>query len=196
VKRLINPTFKDVCNVLGYKADDYISDSVGIRGCGFFQLLDEDGNLKELGVFKNLVTDVGDQYYAERGAGIAGAPVVVTGMKVGTGSTAAAKTGAGANIVTYVTAITASKAIDGGFPTSAQPGGAGTLRRIRYQTTYAPGEATNSALTEAVITNQTTLADTAGTAADKIARALLSSTVNKTATDTLINTWDHTFLGA
>src|SRR5262245_21565109 len=82
-------------------------------------------------VVPNLITDIGDQYYGERAAGIGGAPNQVTGMRLGTGSTAPSKTGAGAAIVTYVSG--SQKAIDGGFPTSSQPGGAGTARRIQWK---------------------------------------------------------------
>lgn len=121
---------------------------------------------------------------------------MVSGMRLGTGSTAAAKTGAGAAIVTYVSAITASKAIDGGFPTSSQPGGAGTARQIQWKTTWNAGEATQNGLAEVVLTVEQPLTDVAGSAANTIARALLSPTVNKGASDTLAVTWNHNILGA
>lgn len=170
---------------------------VGLRGFGHWQLHDEDGNLKDAGFFQNLITDVGDEYYGERAAGIASPPNQVTGMKLGTGTTAVAKTGAGAAIVTYAgTGITASRAIDGSYPTSSQPGGAGTARQIQWRTTWSAGECTVNALAEVVLSNQTALADSAGTAADTIARALLSPTINKGASDTLTITWNHNLLGA
>ena len=94
-----------------------------------------------------------------------------------------AKTGAGAAIVTYVSG--SNKAIDGSFPTSTQPGGAGTARRIQWKTTWAAGEATANAISEVVLTNETPLTNVAGTAANTISRALLSPTVNKAAGDSL-----------
>lgn len=141
--------------------------------------------------FENLVTQVGDQYYGERAAGIGSPPAQVTGMRLGTGSTAVAKTGAGAAIVTYTTA--SQVAISGGFPTSSIPGSA---RRIQWQALWGAGVATASGLNEVVITNETPITNVAGSAANTIARALLSPVVNKGASDTLTVTWNHDLLGA
>lgn len=141
--------------------------------------------------FENLITQVGDQYYGERASGIGSPPGQVTGMRLGTGTTAVAKTGAGAAIVTYVTG--SNKAIDGSFPTSALNG---SSRRIQWKTTWNAGEATANSIAEVVITNESPLTDVAGTAANTISRALLSPTVNKGASDTLAVTWNHDLLGA
>lgn len=115
----------------------------------------------------------------------------VTGMRLGTGVTAVAKTGAGAAIVTTVSG--SQHVLDGGFPTSAL---SGASRRITYKVTWAAGEGTSSGLAEVVITNETPLSNVAGTAANTIARALLSPTVNKGASDTLAVTWNTDHLGA
>ena len=139
---------------------------------------------------ENLVTQVGDEYYGERAAGIASPPDQVTGMRLGTGTTAAAKTGAGAAIVTYITG--SNQAIEGGFPTSALNGSA---RRIQWQSIWAAGDSTNSAITEAVITNENPLTNVAGTAANTISRVVFSA-VDKGALDTLTVTWSHDLLGA
>lgn len=140
---------------------------------------------------ENLVTQVGDQYYGERAAGIASPPAQVTGMRLGTGTTAVAKTGAGAAIVTYVTA--SNVAITGGFPTSALNG---SSRRIQWQSSWGAGVATANGIAEAVVTNETPLTNVAGAAANTIARVLLSPVINKGATDTLQLTWNHDLLGA
>jgi hypothetical protein len=115
----------------------------------------------------------------------------VTGMRLGTGTTAVAKTGAGAAIVTYVTA--SQLALDATYPLSTLNG---SSRRIRYFVTWAAGVATANGIAEAVITNETPLSNVAGTAANTIARALLSPTVNKAAGDTLTVDWAHDLLGA
>lgn len=162
--------------------------------CGYieYRLIGPDGRVKLYGVVKNLITQTGDTYYGERAAGIASPPAQVSGMRLGTGTTATAKTGAGAAIVTYATA--SHKAIDGGFPTSSLVGGE---RHIIWQTTYSPGEVTVNGLAEAVITNETPLTNVAGTAANTIARGLLSPVVNKGALDTLIvGPWSHEILGS
>lgn len=169
-------------------------DAIGLRGWGDATLRDAAGNLLERCYFTNLVTDKGDQYYGERAAGIASPPNQVTGMKLGTGSTAVAKTGAGAALVTYLSG--SHQAIAGGFPTSSQPGGAGTARVIAWQSVWAAGVATTaSAITEVVIVIDT-LADATSTAANTICRALLTGISSKGASDTLTVTWNHSILGA
>ena len=231
-----------------------------------WELFDKDGNLKASGETHNLITDTGDQYYADRAvlaqgsaktitAITTGARAVVTtsaahgfgvgdvvtiagvtptgynnkwaitavpsattfsinvgtalgagtafgtatgmafpiaqGMKLGTGSTAVAKSGAGAALVTYLTG--SNKAFDSTFPsTSGTSGG----RVITYKTTYAAGEATSaSAITEAVLFLDFP-ANATSSAANTIARVLLSPANSKGASDTLTVTWTHTILGA
>jgi hypothetical protein len=74
------------------------------------------GRLLRSGACPNLITQVGCQMYWERGAGIAGAPAVPTGMKLGTGSTAPTPTGAGAALATYL--ANSQQGFDSGFPAS------------------------------------------------------------------------------
>jgi hypothetical protein len=116
---------------------------------------------------------------------------IAQGMKLGTGSTAVAKSGAGAALVTYLSG--SNKAFDSGYPqTSGTSGG----RVITYKRTYAAGEATSgSAITEAVLFLDFN-ADATSTAANTIARVLLSPANSKGASDTLTVTWTHTILGA
>lgn len=163
-----------------------------ITGLVRVELWRPDGTLKEAFEIHNLVTQVGDQFYGDRAANIGTPPATVTGMRLGQGgATAAAKTGAGAAIVTYVTA--SNKAIDGTYPQSSLNG---SSRRITWKTTWAAGEATANGIDEAVITNETPLTNVAGTAANTISRVVLSPTVNKGANDTLAITWYHDLLGA
>jgi len=162
----------------------------GIVGEVHAVLTGPDGEIKGECVTKNLVTAVGDQYYAGRAALSSGLPAQVTGFRLGTGSTAVAKTGAGAAIVTYL--ATSNKANDATFPTAS--GGVVTWKR-----TYAAGEATSaSAITEVVLNTDTIANDnaTTATAANTIARALLTGIGSKGASDTLTITWTHTLLGA
>lgn len=166
-------------------------DETRIRGLVTVAVYGPNGELKSREVTSNLVTQVGDQIYGERGGGVSGAPAAPTGMRYGTGTTAAAKTGAGAAIVTYVTG--SNKAFDATYPQSSL---SGSSRRITYQCTWPAGTATASAIAEVVVTNESPLSDVAGTAANTMARALLSSTVNKASTDSLVVTWTHDLLGA
>lgn len=183
-------TFADVCAVLGIAERD----ALGARGFGWVERRGADGDLLDLVPFTNLITDIGDQYYGERAAGITSPPAQVTGMQLGTGTTAPSKTGAGAAIVTYISG--SAHALDGGFPTSSQPGGAGTARRIQWKVTYAAGEATANAIAEVVLINQSVGTNSGAAAANTISRALISPVVNKAAADTLAVTWNHDLLGA
>jgi len=162
---------------------------VAIMGTVTAELFDEHGVLKAREVVKNLVTSVGDRLYASRGAGLT-TSAVPTGMRLGTGSTAVAKSGAGAAIVTYLS--TSNKAFDATFP--SETGGV-----VTYKRTYAAGEATTaSPITEVVINTDTITNDnaTTATAANTVSRALLTGIGSKGASDTLTITWTHTILGA
>lgn len=179
----------------------------GIVGHGEFNLWSPEGYAAHLdgdpmaifgdlehGEFTNLITNVGDEYYAERAAGIASPPAQVTGMQLGTGTTAVAKNGAGGAIVTLV--ANSLVAIDGGFPTSNNTQSGAVACRIQWKTTWAAGTATATGIAEVALVNQSTGTQTAAPAAATISRALLSPTVNKGASDTLAITWNHDLLGA
>ncbi len=166
------------------------SDSVEVRiitGHGTVKVIDADGNVVEERTFTNIITQVGDQYYFERGAGIAAQPAQVTGMKLGTGTTTPAKTGAGAALVTYLT--DSHQAIDSGYPASSL---VAPKRRIQWRTTWAAGKATTSGtnIGEVVMINDT-LANATTAAANTISRALISPTLAKSSTDALEVTWNH-----
>lgn len=162
------------------------TDALGLAGEVTVTLTGPDGSVKHSGTYRNVITQVGDQYYGERAAGISSPPAQVTGMKLGTGSTAVAKTGAGAALVTYLT--DSHQAIDGGFPTSSLATG---KRRITWQSTWAAGKATSAApITEVVIVNEA-LANSTSAAAATIARALVTGVPTKEAGDSLTITWTH-----
>lgn len=168
-----------------------MGDTAGIHGHVVVELFDEHGNLKSRQEIDNLVTQVGDRMYGERGAGIGTPPAAPTGMKLGTGTTAVAKTGAGAALVTYL--ANSHQAFDATFPSSAL---SGSSRRIAYKVTFAAGKATSAtAISEAVIVNEA-LADATSLEAATVARVLLPSPVAKAAGDTLTVTWNHDLLGA
>jgi hypothetical protein len=163
------------------------NDKTSIKGHVIVELRGPDGELKARCETDNLITSVGDQYYAGRAALASGLPAQVTGMKLGAGSTAPAKSGAGAALVTYLSG--SHQAIDSGFPTAS--GGV-----VTWKATYAAGKATTaSPITEAALVTDT-LADATSTAANTISRVLLTGIGSKGASDTLTVTWTHTILGA
>jgi hypothetical protein len=163
-------------------------ETAGIHGTVVAELYGPDGALRARCETHNLVTSVGDQYYAGRAALSAGQPAQVTGFKLGTGSTAPAKSGAGAALAAYLAG--SNKAPDGGYPTAT--GGVATWRR-----TFGPGEATSaSPITEAVLVTDAIASDTTSAAAATIARALITGIASKGAEDTLVVTWAHELVGA
>lgn len=168
-----------------------ISDGGHGIGLGIAVIRDEFSRIVQSVEFENLITEQGDQVIMDRYANLGGPPNTPTGMRLGTGgATLAAKTGAGAAIVTYIAGSNAAH--DGGFPTSALNV---SSRRITFQSVWAAGVATNGAIDEWVVTNENPLTDVAGTAANTVSRARTASPLNKTASDTLTITWTHDFEG-
>ena len=170
---------------------DELAERVGLTGLVVARLYGPTGRLNHYQVDKNLITDVGDEYYMERAAGITSPPDQVSGMRLGSSNAnVAAKSGTGSSITTYITG--SSVAIDGGFPTSSKPAAA---RRIQWQSTWAAGVAT-ATIWEAVITNETPRTDVAGAAGNTISRVVFGASIAKGAQDSLVLTWNHDGLGA
>jgi hypothetical protein len=171
-------------------------DSMGLTGTALIELHNEHGELIHSETIENLITDAGDLYYAGMMIALVtpaapAQPTKMTGMKLGTGTTAVAKAGAGGALVTYLTAT--NVAFDATFPSTANLG-AGLGVNAVYKTTWVPGVATNGALTEAVIVNDSGTNATS-TAANTAARIVFGA-VAKAAGDTLSITWNHKALGA
>lgn len=177
-----------------------LADGGGIVGYGVAELIGPQGRAKLLVPFANLITDAGDLYYATKAVvsispANGTAPTAVTGMKLGTSTTAAAKASTGGALVAYITGSNAVFDTTGGpYPTVVNLG-AGLGVNAVYKTTWAAGTATNATINEVVIVNDAGTNATTSVA-NTISRAVLSSTVNKTASDTLAITWNHKFLGA
>ena len=113
-------------------------------------------------------------------------------MRLGTGTTAAAKAGAGGAIVTYETG--SAEALDA-TATDADKG-AGLGHSTVYVCTWVAGDVTEAALAEVVLTNETALTDVAGAVGNTISRFVFAATINKTAADVLIVTWNIDHLGS
>jgi hypothetical protein len=166
----------------------------GIPGVAHIELF-RGGELIDEQHVSNLITDVGDLYYAGMAIALVtpaapAQPTKMTGMKLGTGTTAAAKSGAGAALVTYLSA--SNLAFDASFPATVNLG-AGLGVNGQYKTTWGAGVATNAAITEAVIVNDA--GTNATTTAANTAHRIVFTAINKTASDTLVITWNAKFLG-
>ena len=164
-------------------------DKIAVRDNVTVILRGPDGKEKYRESGSNLVTDIGDSFISQRIYD--NAVDIVSGMKLGTGATAAAKNGAGAAMVTYVSG--SQEALDSAATDATK--GAGLGWRTSYVCTWAAGDVTNSALAEVCLTNQTPLADNTCAAADTVARYVFASTIDKAAGDSLQVTWNLDFLG-
>ncbi len=165
-------------------------DAVGFGGWVTARLYGPDGSLKMLDEGQNLVTDYGDDMVATRM--FDNAINIVTGMRLGTGATAAAKNGAGAAIVTYESG--SQEALDATATEATKGAGAGW--RTTFVCTWIAGDVTEVALAEVVLTNETALTDVAGVVGNTVARYVFGATIDKQAGDSLEVTWQVDFLGA
>lgn len=168
-----------------------------VHGTITVKVFDEDGNVKHEETIKNLITDAGDLYQATRVASGVNSngvsqPTLVTGMKLGTGTTAAAKNGSGAALITYLTA--SNSTFDTGFPQVINLG-PGLGVNVSYRCTWAAGVATSTSINEIVIVTDAGTNATSS-AANTIARGIFGSTINKLAGEVLEVTWNHKQLGA
>lgn len=173
-------------------ARSFTVDRLGMVGYGVIELFDAEGELILVRPFANLITDYGDLYYAQKGIAAIppaspAAPTALTGMQVGSGTTAVAKADPGASMGTLLAGV----AFDAGYP---QTNNLGTLLGVEavYKTTFAAGVGTGT-VQEATITNGTI--GVASTQGNTIAR-ILTGAIPKTAGDTLAITWRHKNLGA
>jgi hypothetical protein len=155
-------------------------------GEAYWVLEGPDGEVKGFGHTPNVITDYGDRMYAENGAGTASPPAVPVTMALGTSSTAATKSGAGATLVAPLAGATAS----GANLTKAASAGT-NARTITYTGTFGAGAGTTTTpITEAVLTN--VAAGTAPAIGNTISRLLFTTPVGtKGAQDTLTVTWLH-----
>lgn len=171
-----------------------LKSDVGMVGYGVVELRGPDGALKQVEPFANLITTYGDEYYAKKGAAgvqpaAPSAPTAVVNMQLGTGTTAATKSGATtAKIETFI--ANSENPFDATYPQFVDES-ADNGWSISYKTTWGAGDVTNSAITEAVITSEAT-ANTASAVGNTISRVVFAA-INKGASDTLAITWKHTF---
>lgn len=172
------------------------ADTCGILGICMVRLWNAEGALMVEDVYHNLVTDAGDLYYAGMAItgvspAVASHPTFMTGMKLGTGTTAVAKNSTGSALATYLTA--SNQVFDATYPQTANQGAGNGVQAV-YQVTYAPGTATSTNLNECVIVNDAAT-NLTSTAANTIARVVFASAYNKGSLDTLAITWSHLFKG-
>ncbi len=134
----------------------------------------------------NIVTNDGDQYYAEA---ITGTPSwTVGGMRLGTGTTSPIKTDT--DVTTFLSG--SGKAIDSGYPTTNDSDtdntGAG-VDVVTWRVSYTTSEANGTGIAELAIV------DDIATPTKALCHALFAATLDKTSSDTLKVFVNHTVNG-
>lgn len=134
----------------------------------------------------NVVTDDGDQYYAEAAAG---APSwAVGGMRLGTDNTAPTKSDT--DVTSFLSG--SGKAMDSGYPKTNDDDtdntGAGA-DIVTWRVSYGTGEANGTGIVELAIVDNIT------TPTKALAHALFSAGFDKTSSDTLKVFVNHTMNG-
>lgn len=170
-----------------------MQEKTGLKGVVRYQLFDKDGNLKQVGEGCNIVTTQGDNYFVDQLSDSGGAAVDLMALGTGTANVDKADTWVSGYFSDNGSATT-------GKGTVAAITNAGTPGNLQYVGTFAAGYATQDGITRAILTNLDPSADGNGTPNGSttfcVAHGTVSPTVNKGVNDTLIITWDITFLGA
>jgi hypothetical protein len=138
-------------------------------------------------VTHNIVTDKGDAFAA---AAIYTAAYSGWGMKLGTASTEASKSGAGSFIAAADYVSGSAKALDDSTP---KQGASANIVQFRRQ--WAAGEGTNATINRVALVDNTTDAGEAD-ATHTFAISVFDGAINKGASDILTVTWNVTYLGA
>lgn len=172
-----------------------MNDKGYIKGKITYTLFDKNGNVKQEGVTNNIVTNQGDDYYVDRLSDQGAGTAKQFSLGTGAGTPGKADTWVTGPFSNNGTAVAGSGAV----AVTTHPT-AGSENTLRYSGTFTAGYATQTGITAVGISNMNPAADGNGTPNGTttmfIAHGTLNPSVNKGASDTLVITWDHTFLGA
>lgn len=158
---------KSVCNVVAMLRDERTGKTRLVPGC-------------------NVVTNGGDQYYAEAAAGTPSWSVA--GMRLGTDNTTPTKSDT--DVTTFLSG--SGKAIDSGYPKTddddSDNTGAG-VDIVTWRVSYGTGEANGTGIAELAIV------DNLSTPTKALAHALFAASFDKTSSDTLKIFLNHEMAG-
>jgi hypothetical protein len=160
---------------------------VKMRGEVIAEVRRPDGKLKQRLVTHNIVTGQGDKFAAKA---IFTAAYATWGMKLGTATTEASKSGAGSFVAAGDYVAGSAKALDNSTPKAGA-----TDDIVQFRRLWAAGEATADNINRVSIVDNTTNAGEAD-ATHTYAISVFAAAINKGADDTLTVTWNVTYLGA
>ena len=170
-------------------------DDIIMKGRVNYTLYDENGNVKQKGDGKgcNIVTTQGDRYFVDLLSDAGAATIKLMCLGTGTANVAKADTW----VSGYFSGNGSAAASSG---TVSHVTNSGTPANLQLVGTFGAGYATQNGITRVGYTNLNPSADGNGTPNNSttffVAHGTITPTVNKGANDTLVVTWDITFLGA
>jgi len=165
-----------------------LRERVQVRGEVVLVVLGPDGAVKSVHRSRNLITNDGDQWMAQRIAGEATTENFQAGiMELGTAGDTPAKTSTRANLTAKLTPTKSVTFLTN--ETDADNGGAGAVDKVTWKAQWAAGEATHAAITHVIVTNASPAAG------EKILTLATGFSVNKGAPDTLKAFINHELLG-
>lgn len=159
------------------------ADTHHLQGCVVYRLLDEHGNVKQEGQFKNLVNSVGDMWVAQYLASSIVGDTRSMWAELGVNTTAPVKGGTG--LGTLIT--TSSLALSATYPVRVNSFGTGPGEWTTWRFSWGAGVTTNGSIGEVGMRTQ---------AGSFVAHAQVAPNVNKTSNDTLQIDWGWKSLGA
>lgn len=166
-----------------------IDDNVQLVGSVVILLRDLAGNILDAQVVRNIVTDAGDLYYAQKVD--AETPTNVFGiLELGTAGAAPGKTSNRSAISAY--AAGSQKAFDTGYPKRNDTDAANTGKAVdarTYKVTYGTTEANVASMERGIITNASP------GASEPVMAYFTFAAVTKTSANTLVVYLNHTFNG-
>ncbi|MHA1286348.1 MAG: hypothetical protein ACTSPB_02975 [Candidatus Thorarchaeota archaeon] len=164
-----------------------IRSRIQLRGVVTAVLRGPDGEIIQKQVTHNLVTDIGDKFAAQA---IYSSAYSSWGMKLGTATTAASKSGAGSFIAVGDYISGSAQALDDSTPKEGD-----TNDEVRFRRLWAAGEATNATINRVSIVDNTSDAGESD-ANNTFSTAVFAEAIPKGALDTLTVTWDVTYTGS
>jgi hypothetical protein len=157
-------------------------EKMGIEGCVITTLIGPDGNVKQKGMFRNLVNSAGDMYIAQYMAGSIVGNVGSMYAQLGVNTTAPVKGGTGLGTLISTSSLANSST----YPVRVNSFGTGPGEWTTWRFSWGAGVATNGSIGEVGMWTQ---------ANSFVAHAQVAPNVNKAAGDTLQVDWGWKFLG-
>lgn len=149
-----------------------------------------DGSIDRIVRTRNLITTSGDQFHAKKIAGVT--VTAPNGMKLGTGTTAEAKSGTGAALVTYLAG--SNQLLDATYPQASAKAGTDAGWQVTWQCTWPAGDLSATGIAEvALVTDADVNATSSST--NTYARAKFGAAQDVALSQSLTVIWNQLHLG-